>query len=106
MDIYSQVKAIAKRHGRTVKEVAKDAGIGENSIYRWRTHRPSVTSLQKVASVLHVAVEYLTRDINTHRTVDLNDDKVHFTFNGRPVTAIEMKYIRRLLTPEFKSKQR
>lgn len=53
-----------------------------------------------------MAVEDLTRDINAHRTVDLNDDKVHFTFNGRPVTAIEMKYIRRLLTPEFKSKQR
>lgn len=60
MTVYENIQEIAKEHGLTIKEVAKKAEIGENSIYRWQKSTPSIKSLQKVANVLHVTVEDLT----------------------------------------------
>lgn len=45
MSIYENIKEIASEHGLSIKEVATKAGIGENSIYRWRLNRPSTSSL-------------------------------------------------------------
>lgn len=62
MSIYENIKEIAEEHGLSLKEVAIKAGIGENSIYRWRLNRPSTSSLQKVAKALHVDVADLTTE--------------------------------------------
>ncbi|MEB3364330.1 helix-turn-helix transcriptional regulator [Lactobacillus sp. R2/2] len=43
----------------SIKELARKAQIGENSIYRWKTIKPSTQSLTKVARQLHVSTDYL-----------------------------------------------
>ncbi|QLL68654.1 helix-turn-helix domain-containing protein [Lactobacillus johnsonii] len=60
MSIYQNIQEIAQDRGMSLKEVAKKAGIGENSIYRWQNHKPSMSSLNKVAIALNVDVEDLT----------------------------------------------
>ncbi|MGO4864816.1 helix-turn-helix domain-containing protein [Ligilactobacillus ruminis] len=56
MSIFENIKVIAADRGWTVKKVAEKAGIGEATIYRWKTTNPSTKSLEKVASVLGVRV--------------------------------------------------
>lgn len=56
MSIFENIKVIATDRGWTVKKVAEKAGIGEATIYRWKTTNPSTKSLEKVANVLGVQV--------------------------------------------------
>ena len=37
MNVYSRIFVTAKKHGMSIKELARKAQIGENSIYRWKT---------------------------------------------------------------------
>lgn len=65
MNVYKNIKAIAEKQGMTIKDVAYKAGIGENSIYRWKVTQPSITSLRKVANVLNVSVNDLIQEAPT-----------------------------------------
>lgn len=64
MDLLSRIKEISAQKGMSVKEVAIKAGLGENSIYRWKKTEPSVSSLSKVAKALDISVDDLTYDPN------------------------------------------
>ena len=57
MSVLNRIKEISKDRGLTLKEVAEKAGIGENSIYRWKTISPSTKTLSKVAKALGVKIE-------------------------------------------------
>lgn len=70
------VKELAKKRGWSLQKVAIEAGIGINSIYRWSTKTPSTDSLQKVADVLGVSVDYLlgnTDDIHANKKATSNN---------------------------------
>lgn len=58
-DILSKVKTLSKMQNKSLKEVAIEAGIGENSIYRWKTNPPRIESLMKVAKALNVDYQIL-----------------------------------------------
>lgn len=59
MTTIERIKKISKERGWSLQKVAEKAGIGINSIYRWNTKTPSTASLQAVAKVLGVSVDYL-----------------------------------------------
>lgn len=60
MELVERIKKIAKnKKGWSLKETAVHAGIGENSIYRWKTQTPNMNSLTKVADALGVSVDEL-----------------------------------------------
>lgn len=59
MNTFDNIKALAAEQGITIKRLAEKAGIGENSIYRWKKTNPSTKSLEKVAKVLNVEVSDL-----------------------------------------------
>ena len=82
------------------------AGLGTNSIYHWKTKTPSTESLSKVANVLHVSVDYLlgkTDDpdvkssSSSKKKVEINDDDVIMTFEGRPIPPEDIELMKRLL---------
>lgn len=71
MTPYERAKETAKRQGLSLQTVATRAGMGINSIYRWKVTTPSSDKLQAVADVLHVSVDYLlgnTDDPNPPKT--------------------------------------
>lgn len=66
MNTFDNIKTIAAERGMTIKRLAEKAGIGENSIYRWKRTNPSTKSLEKVAKVLNVEVsDLLAKDDKT-----------------------------------------
>lgn len=66
MNTFDNIKVLAAEQGITIKRLAEKAGIGENSIYRWKKTNPSTKSLEKVAKVLNVEVsDLLAKDDKT-----------------------------------------
>ncbi|MFH7281747.1 helix-turn-helix domain-containing protein [Weissella confusa] len=84
-----RVKELAKKRGWSLQKVATEAGIGINSIYRWSSKTPSTNSLQAVADVLGVSVDYLlgnTDEMHINKkddkTVDLEQDTTILALDG------------------------
>lgn len=60
MTLFERVKEISKKHGfSSLRVLSEQAGLSPNVIYGWKTKEPSAKSLQKVADILGVSVDYL-----------------------------------------------
>lgn len=102
--LVDRIKSTAKgKYGWNLKTTAQKAGIGVNSIYRWKTQSPTSQSLKKVADVLDVSVDYLLGNEEASsadtqkKAVDLNDDDAFLTFEGKPIPEEDIELIKRLL---------
>lgn len=60
MTLFERVKEISKKHGfSSLRVLSEQAGLSQNVVYGWKTKEPSAKSLQAVADVLGVSVDYL-----------------------------------------------
>lgn len=110
MKPYERAKEVARKQGLSLQTVATQAGMGINSIYRWKNTTPQSDKVKAVADVLHVSVDYLLGNtdnpnppentIGTKR-VDLKtamqDDNTLLAWDGRPIPDEEKEMIRRIL---------
>lgn len=107
MTTFERIKKISKEHGLTLKQVAEKSGMSTNAIYRYNQGiNPKYESLKAIATTLGVTVEYLTgetSDSNIKKRVDLADDDVIMTFEGRPIPPEDMELMKRLLRGGEKS---
>lgn len=99
MTTFERIKIIAKEKGMSLLEVNSKAELGKNVIYGWKTKDPNTESLKKVADVLGVSTDYLlgNNDRNDKKRVDLDDDDVIFTYEGRQIPKEDIELMRRLL---------
>ncbi|MCF6161977.1 MAG: helix-turn-helix domain-containing protein [Furfurilactobacillus sp.] len=104
MTTLERIKEISKKRGWSLQKTAEEAGIGVNSIYKWNKQTPSITSLTKVADALNVSVDYLLGKStalqtkpDTKKSVDIADDDVIMTYEGRPIPPEDLEYIKRIL---------
>lgn len=101
--LVDRIKSTAKnKYGWNLKTTAQKAGIGVNSIYRWKDQTPTTESLQKVANVLDVSVDYLLgndskSNSDTKKVVDIDDDTVLLSFDGKPIPEEDKELFKRLL---------
>lgn len=59
---YDRILQIAEAQKMTMRELAKRANVGENTIYKWNKSSPQVSSLQRVAKALNVSIFYIIGD--------------------------------------------
>lgn len=106
MTVFERTKNMAKKRGISLQETATKAGLGLNSIYGWKKKEPSIGRLAKVADVLNVSVDYLLGKTNdpdiksstsSKKKVEINDDDVIMTFEGRPIPPEDIELMKRLL---------
>ncbi|WHQ78957.1 helix-turn-helix transcriptional regulator [Latilactobacillus curvatus] len=104
MTLVDRIKKVARdKKGWNLKTTAQEAGIGINSIYRWKEQSPTTESLSKVANVLGVSTDYLLGKTdnpsvsNKPKEVDIEDENVLMTFDGKPIPEEDMEIIKRLL---------
>ena len=69
MTVIERIKEISKKRGWNLQKTATEAGIGINTIYKWKSQTPKIDAISKVADVLGVSVDYLLG----------NTDKMHPT---------------------------
>jgi transcriptional regulator with XRE-family HTH domain len=105
MNLFDNVKLLASQQGYSLLALNDKAGLGKNAIYKWKNQHPSIENLTKVANVLHVSVDYLlgkTHDPepgkkNRPAEVDIADDDIIMTFEGRPIPPEDIELMKRLL---------
>jgi len=104
MTTVDRIKKLAKQYDLSLQEVAEKAGMGKNNIYRWNRVTPSTESLQQVAAILNTSMSYLLGETDdssspdtSKKTVDVDDDQVIMTFDGKPIPEEDMEIIKRLL---------
>ncbi|WP_424571912.1 helix-turn-helix domain-containing protein [Weissella soli] len=112
MNLVERIKMIAHKRSMTIKDLSIKAGIGPKTISNWRDRNPQTETLQKVADVLGVSVDYLlgnTDDMHSSNTqnkqpVDLKqvvDDEnwdEWLSFDGKPLSEADKEIIRRLFS--------
>ncbi|KAF0348544.1 helix-turn-helix transcriptional regulator [Pediococcus pentosaceus] len=60
MTLFDRTKEIIKKRGMSVSEVERKAGLSENYLYTWKkSDNPRKKSIESVAKVLGVSVDYL-----------------------------------------------
>ena len=60
MTTFERIKEISKKKGySSLRVLSENSGLGPNAIYQWRDKTPRIDSLQAVADVLGVSVDYL-----------------------------------------------
>jgi transcriptional regulator with XRE-family HTH domain len=59
MSLFDRIKETAQHQGMTLLQVTEKSDLGEKTIYKWKTQNPKTETLQKVADVLGVSVDYL-----------------------------------------------
>ena len=110
MTLFERVKEISKKHGfSSLRVLSEQAGLSPNLVYGWKTKEPSARSLQAVADVLGVSVDYLlgnTDDMHANKKatsnspVDLkevaeNDNwDDYLSSDGRPLSDHDKKLLR------------
>lgn len=109
MTLFERVKEISKKHGfSSLRVLSEQAGLSPNVIYGWKTKEPSSKSLQAVADVLGVSVDYLLGNSDNTHPSDKTDErdgdlKDYFEkhpilqYDGNPIPEAELKIIRRIL---------
>lgn len=103
MTILDRIKELSKSQGLSLQAVAVKAGIGKNSIYKWDTQTPSIEKLTNVAKILHVSTDYLLGSTGNEsparkpQQIDLDDENVIMTFEGKPIPPEDIELMKRLL---------
>lgn len=120
MTLFERTKQLATERGLTLRQVEKQAGLGEKSIYSWKKYTPRGSNLQKVADVLGVSVDHLLgntdekrpslnemdnkqlRNAMAHGTIDISkvDDSERneiLSANGQPISDHDWEIIKAVL---------
>ena len=78
MTLFERVKEISKKHGfSSLRVLSEQAGLSPNVIYGWKKKEPSAKTLQAVADVLGVSVDYLlgnTDEMHSNKKDDMPID--------------------------------
>lgn len=108
MDLYSNLKQIANARGMNLQDVASKAGLGINSLYKWKRQTPGADTLKKVAEALNVSLDELTGIVSIKKPHNNSVDDALGTimsFDGKPVTDHDRKVMKSLLESYLKNKQ-
>lgn len=106
MTMFDKIKEISKKRGMSLNQLNEKAGFKQNVIYSWKNKQPSIERVNRVAEVLHVSVDYLLgktddpdikSNTSSKKKVELNDDDVIMTFEGRPIPPEDIELMKRLL---------
>lgn len=104
MTIYDRIKELARLKGISIRELEKQLGFSNGLIRQW-TKGTKTTSLEKVANYFNVSTDYLLgRDASPSKgkdkganVVDLKNDDVILTYEGKPIPPEDLKLIQRLM---------
>lgn len=111
MTLFDNLKIMAKKNELSLLQINEKAGLGKNAIYKWKTQKPSIENLQKVAKVLHTSADYLLGNTNnpspvtkddTHPLIDITSDEPIYSYRGKPVPKEYLDVIRNLMDSDIR----
>lgn len=118
MTVFERIRDLAKKRGKSVRDVALNVGLSENAIYGWKKTKPKAEDLALVADELFTTVDYLlgregAKQVNN--PIDLaevansdDDDAIWETFlsaGGRPLTDKDKAVIKAVFSDRWEELQ-
>lgn len=112
MSIFERVKEVSELRKISLQTLAEKSNMGINSIYGWKTKKPSIDKISAVADVLHVSTDYLlgrTDEMNPSSAdnrpteVDIKkaiEQDIMLAFDGKPISDKYKRIIIELLSEE------
>lgn len=110
MTLFERVKEISKKHGfSSLRVLSEQAGLSPNVVYGWKTKEPSAKSLQAVADVLGVSVDYLLGNTDDMHNIQKDDEPIDLytvtdderdrmiSANGQPISDEDWAIIKAVL---------
>ncbi|GBG95224.1 XRE family transcriptional regulator [Ligilactobacillus salitolerans] len=98
MTVYENIKKYSKMRGLNLQQVAEKAGLSKNMLYQYKNMNPKVETLDKIAKVLNVTKEDLLGSENGKpKHIDLADDDLFMTYQGKPLSDEDKELIKRIL---------
>ena len=104
MNLYDNVRKIAKQRGMSLQSVADQAHLGSNTLYKWKTQTPRADTLSKVADVLGVTTGDI---INGGQPISKKDidllcsiDNAR-SFDGKPISDEDREKVKNILRGYF-----
>lgn len=113
MSIFERTKEVAKLRGLNLRQLEKEAGLSERSIYNWKLHNPNNQSLLAVANVLGVSTDYLlgnTDEMTPNKSTIPSEEKLDqaldrsISYDGKEITDHDRKLLKAMLTSYFENK--
>lgn len=96
--LLDRVDGLINEHSMTRAELERKIGLSAGSIRNWNKSIPSGDKLKKVADFFNVTTDYLLgREENTKKRLDLDDDTVIMTYQGKPLSPEDRELILRLM---------
>lgn len=104
MNLYDNIKKIAKQRGMSLQNVADKAHLGSNTLYKWKTQTPRADTLAKVADVLGVTASDILNGNQPIEQVDLDlldsIDNAR-SFDGKPISQQDREKVKNILRGYF-----
>ncbi|MCZ9311618.1 helix-turn-helix transcriptional regulator [Weissella koreensis] len=111
MTIFERTKELAKSKGLNLRQLEEKAGLGTNSLYRWKTYNPRMESLKSVADVLGVSTDYLLGNTDeTNKSAIPSDESLDksldrsIAYDGTEITDHDRTIIKAMLKAYFENK--
>lgn len=98
MSIGERIRELRKDKHLTQTDLAKLINVSQQTITKWENNNaePSGTAVKSLANVLSVSSDYIL-GIKEKSSIDLDDDDVIFTYEGRKIPKEDIELMRRLL---------
>lgn len=103
MTVFDNIKKFSKLRGYSLQDTAEKAGLSRNVIYQYKNGKsPTLKNLRKFADVLGVTTNDLLGKPNEDhenkpKHVDLADDDLFMTYQGKPLSDEDKELIKRIL---------
>lgn len=101
--IGQRIRDLRKQKRMSQTELAKSAGVSQTTVTAWETGKaePSSSAVAKLADIFNVTTDYLLGRPNKQETkkddVELSDDDVIMTWQGKPLSDEDRELIRRIM---------
>lgn len=76
MTVFERIQILAKKQGKSVKEVSRELDFGESTIYKWKTQSPKAEYLEKIADYFNVSLDYLQGRTENPNMLDSDDQSM------------------------------
>lgn len=102
MTIYQRIQELAKQKRISIRELESTLHYSNGTLNKWKNSAPS-DKLSEVAEFLGTTPNYLIlgfidkNEQRPQRRVELDDDDVIMTFDGKPIPDEDRELIKRLL---------
>ncbi|MDT2522009.1 helix-turn-helix domain-containing protein [Enterococcus raffinosus] len=101
MTMFDKIKALSKKRGKSLKQVAIELGLGENYFYTLKKQSPKGDTLNEIADYFHVSTDYLLgrtnnpniNDDELPKEFDIRDDTITMTYGGIALSESEKHVI-------------